>query len=111
MKLRRTTQRHGLKSTSYDPEFETKQDLRTAKHVDDINLTGVEANIDGYVRCVESVFGPCKVHKHTFTNCGVRYTKLANGDVEMDQDEYIKTLRPIKSYELTGKPAEQPATM
>ena len=30
--------------------------------------------------------------------------------MEMDQDEYIKTLRPITSSELTGAPAEEKAT-
>ena len=44
-----------------------------------------------------------------FTNCGVRYSKTAQ-DVSMDQDEYIKTLRPIQHPELTGAPAEAAAS-
>ena len=48
LKLRKTTQQIGLKSTSYDPEFEIKKDLLTAKHVDDINMAGTEAAIDNY---------------------------------------------------------------
>ena len=37
-------------------------------------------------------------------------TKLTNGDVTLDQDQYISTLRPITHDELTGAPADSPAT-
>ena len=110
LKLRRTTTRIGLQPTSFDAEFEIKRDLRTAKHVDDVNMTGTDQQIDTYVDAVEQVFGKCKVHKHQFTNCGVRHTKDSNGNVILDQDEYIKTLRPITSSELTGAPAQDKAT-
>ena len=80
-KLRKTTKRIGLQSTSFDPELEIKRDMRTAKHVDDINMTGTGRQIDEYVNAVEQVFGKCIVHKHQFTNCGVRHTKQSNGDV------------------------------
>ena len=82
--------------------------MRTAKH--DLNMTGLETEIDEYVLEVGKVFGKCKVNKHTFTNCGIWYTKLDNGDAQMDQDEYIGTLRPIVSSELTESPAEANAT-
>ena len=110
MKLRKTTRPLGLKPTSYDPEFEVKHDLLSAKHVDDVNLTGIEEAIDHYAGAVEKVFGKCKLNKHQFTNCGVQYTMLDNHDISMDQDAYIKTLRPIVSSELTGAPAEKEAT-
>ena len=90
--------------------FEIKKDLLTAKHVDDINMAGTEANIDGYAAEVEKVFGKCKLDKNQFTNCGVRYTLNSQHDVVMDQDEYIKTMRPIVSAELTGAGADDPAT-
>ena len=89
--------------------METKTDLRTAKHVDDVNMTGTESTIATYARAVEKVFGPCKTNKHEFTNVGVRHRKLENGDVTLDQDAYISTLRPIVSPDLTGKPAEAEA--
>ena len=41
MKLRKVTRIFGLKPTSYDEEFETSPSLLTAKHVDDINMTGM----------------------------------------------------------------------
>ena len=110
LKLRKTTTRIGLQPTSFDTEFEVKPDLRTAKHVDDVNMTGTDKCIDSYVTAVEQVFGKCKVHKHQFTNCDVRHTKNSNGDVILDQDEYIKTLRPIVSSELTGAPPQDKAT-
>eukprot|EP00959_Pyramimonas_sp_CCMP1952_P172067 3595328-Pyramimonas_sp.AAC.1 len=42
LKLRTTTRAMGLTPTSYDSEFEFSQDVLTAKHVDDINMTGLE---------------------------------------------------------------------
>ena len=110
LKLRKTTWATGLRGTSYDPEFEVKKDLLTAKHVDDVNMGGKEPMIDGYTEVVEKVFGKCKLNKHQFTNCGVQYTMDKDHNVIMDQDDYIKTLRPIVSTELTGASAEALAT-
>eukprot|EP00959_Pyramimonas_sp_CCMP1952_P100440 2100978-Pyramimonas_sp.AAC.1 len=53
LKLRTTTRAIGLTPTSYDPEYEFSQDLSTAKHVDDINMTGLGKNVDDYVQRVE----------------------------------------------------------
>ena len=111
LKLRATTQAIGLKPTCYDPEFEFNSNMRSAKHVDDINLTGQEKTLDEYVLKVEAIFGKCKLSKHSFTNCGVRYSKQQpKGNVEMDQDEYIKQLRPITHPELTGTSPTAPST-
>eukprot|EP00959_Pyramimonas_sp_CCMP1952_P173636 3628293-Pyramimonas_sp.AAC.1 len=73
-------------------------------------MTGLEKNIDDYVQRVELVFGKCKLNKHSYTNCAVRYTKNDQGDVIMDQDEYFKQLRPITHPELTGAAADAKAT-
>ena len=97
-------------STSYDPEFEIRKDLLTCKHVDDITMGGKDQSIDQYTKEVEKIFGKCKMNKRQFTNCGVRYTMLDNHDIALDQDEYISTLRPIVSSELTGAPADKDAT-
>eukprot|EP00959_Pyramimonas_sp_CCMP1952_P454863 9470628-Pyramimonas_sp.AAC.1 len=69
LKLRTTTRAIGLAPTSYDPEFEFSQDLFTAKHVDDNNMTGLQKNVDDYVQRVEKAFGKCKLNKHSHTNC------------------------------------------
>jgi len=73
-------------------------------------MTGTEKEIDHYTQQVEKIFGKCKLNKHQFTNCGVQYTKMPNGDVVLDQDAYIKTLRPIVHEELTGKNPDDKAT-
>ena len=73
-------------------------------------MAGTEAEIDKYTAAVEKVFGKCKLNKRDFTNCGVHYQMLDNGDVTMDQDDYIKTLRPIVHGDLTGAAADQDAT-
>ena len=77
--------------------------------MDDVNLAGTEKRIDSYTGIVEDTFGKCKIHKHDYTCIGVHHAKLENGDVISDQDEYIKTMRPIVSPELTGQPPEAPA--
>ena len=110
LKLRHITRGFGLRPTSFDEEFETSASLLTAKHVDDINMTGEASAIDRYVKCVETTFGECKLNKHSYTNCAVRYAKHDDGSVSLDQDEYIKQLRPIQHPELTGAPAESKAT-
>ena len=73
-------------------------------------MAGTEKDIDEYTRVVEKGFGKFKPSKHQFTNCGVRCTMTSNHDIVCDQDEYIKTLRPIVHPELTGQAAEKEAT-
>eukprot|EP00973_Karenia_brevis_P057710 8028227-Karenia_brevis.AAC.1 len=95
---------------TYDPEFEFKRNLTTAKHVDDINMGGTEKEIDDYHAAVERVTGKCKINKRQYANCGVRHTLQQNHDVILDQDDYISTLRPTVHPEFTGAPAEDLAT-
>eukprot|EP00959_Pyramimonas_sp_CCMP1952_P352558 7386521-Pyramimonas_sp.AAC.1 len=86
-KHRRATRGFGLRPTSYDEEFETGNNLLTAKHVNGIDMAGTEGTIDKYIKCVGDTFGKCKLNKHTYTNCAVRYTKDEDGNVTLDQDE------------------------
>eukprot|EP00959_Pyramimonas_sp_CCMP1952_P257114 5372226-Pyramimonas_sp.AAC.1 len=73
-------------------------------------MAGTEDTIDKYVKCDEHTFGQCKLDKHTYTNCAVRYTKDEDGNVTLDQAEYINQLRPIQHPELTGADADADAT-
>eukprot|EP00959_Pyramimonas_sp_CCMP1952_P408830 8567680-Pyramimonas_sp.AAC.1 len=73
-------------------------------------MTGPQKNVDDYVQRVEKVFGKCKLNKHSHTNCAVRYARNEQGDAIMDQDEYIKQLRPITHPELAGAAADAKAT-
>eukprot|EP00959_Pyramimonas_sp_CCMP1952_P431165 9030221-Pyramimonas_sp.AAC.1 len=110
LKLRRITRGFGLRPTSYDEEFETSDNMLTAKHVDDINMAGTEDTIGKYATCVANIFGKCKLNRHTYTNCAVRYTKDEDGNITLDQDAYIKQLRPIQHPELTSADADAQAT-
>ena len=51
------------------------------------------SNIGAFAKAVEKVFGTYKINEHEFTNVGIRHRQLANGDVTLDQDAYISTLR------------------
>eukprot|EP00959_Pyramimonas_sp_CCMP1952_P395913 8295643-Pyramimonas_sp.AAC.1 len=95
---------------SNDEEFETSSNLLTAKHVDDINVAGTEDTIGKHVKSVEDTFGKCNLNKHTCTNCAAMYSKDEDGNVNLDQDGYIKQLRPIQHPDLTGADADAEAS-
>ena len=59
---------------------------------------------------MEATFGEVKLNKHSYTCVGVRQQKLPDGSVQLDQDEYIKTMRPIVHPDLTGSKPEDRAT-
>eukprot|EP00974_Lingulodinium_polyedra_P047643 4572425-Lingulodinium_polyedra.AAC.1 len=63
-------------------------DMRSAKHVDDVTMTGKEKLVDAYVSHVEHTFGNAR-SINTYTNCGVRYENKPDGSVVMGQAEYI----------------------
>eukprot|EP00959_Pyramimonas_sp_CCMP1952_P016586 351721-Pyramimonas_sp.AAC.1 len=86
------------------------KDLLAAKQVDDINMAGTANNIDDYVKKVERVFGTCKLNKNTYINCALRCSMDSDGGVTMDQDEYIKQLRPISQPDLVGANPEHKAS-
>eukprot|EP00959_Pyramimonas_sp_CCMP1952_P194479 4066520-Pyramimonas_sp.AAC.2 len=109
LKLRRATRGFGLRPASYDEEFETSNNQLTAKHVD-INMAGTEDTIDKYVKYVEDTCGKCELNKQTCTDCAVIYTKDGGGIVTLDQDGYIKQLRPIQHPDLTGADADAQAS-
>eukprot|EP00959_Pyramimonas_sp_CCMP1952_P277101 5792488-Pyramimonas_sp.AAC.1 len=73
-------------------------------------MAGTEDTIDKYVKCGGGTLGKCKFNKHTYTNCAVRYTKDEDGNVTLDQYEYIKQPRPIQLPKLTGADADAQAT-
>eukprot|EP00959_Pyramimonas_sp_CCMP1952_P095778 2002664-Pyramimonas_sp.AAC.1 len=73
-------------------------------------MASTEGTIDKYVTCVEDTFGKCNLNKHTCANCAVRYTNDEDGHATLDQDEYIKQLRPIQHPELTGADVGAQAT-
>ena len=66
--------------------------------------------MDKHVQGVEKIFGTCTLNDHACGNCTVRYAELANGGVTMDQDDYVKQLRPMQRPELTGTASEEKAT-
>eukprot|EP00959_Pyramimonas_sp_CCMP1952_P308669 6460325-Pyramimonas_sp.AAC.1 len=74
-------------------------------------MAGTADAIGKYAKCVEDMFGECKFNKHTYTYCDVIYIKDDDGNVTLDQDEYIKQPRRIQHPELTsagGRHVRQP---
>jgi hypothetical protein len=98
----------GLRPTTMDPELEVKHNAAgrlvalQGKHVDDIKIGAISSEMRLIITAIEKVFGKVTYAKSKFSNCGVRHTHLDNGDVVMDQDEYIAALIPISHADLTG---------
>ena len=117
MKLAKFT-RHpkiGLKPALYDGELELKfRDgrlvLMLAKHVDDLKVAGEPQEVKNLIAHLESGFGKLTYSEGTFTNCGLRHCRLEDGTIQMDQNEYISAMRPIRHPELTGRPSSDPCT-
>ena len=98
----------GLRPTLYDSELEVKHVsgnlvLMVAKHVDDLKVAGEPAEVDRLIQCLQSEFGKLTFHENVFTNCGLRHRRLDDGSVQLDQDEYISAMKPIRHAELTGR--------
>ena len=79
-----------------------------AKHVDDLKLTGDKKIIVWVLQQIEKVFGELKIIWHEFTNCGIRHIQVKETlEISLDQEEYIKNLKPIQHAELSGPSAER----
>ena len=85
-------------------------ELLGSKHVDDIKVGSGPATTARFITSLESVFGKGEldVTPRNFTNCGIRHTRTQTG-YEVDQTEYLRSLKPIVSSELTGRPGESNA--
>eukprot|EP00959_Pyramimonas_sp_CCMP1952_P400784 8398287-Pyramimonas_sp.AAC.1 len=64
-------------------------------------MAGTEDTSEKYVSCVEDIFGKCRLNKHTYTNCAVRYTEDEDGNATLDQDGSIQQLSLIHISEPT----------
>ena len=105
----------GLTPTLYDSELEVKLKdgrivLMLAKHVDDLKVAGEPHEVDALVTHLESGFGKLTFSENCFTNCGLRHTRLPDGSIEMDQDEYISAMKAIRHPELTGRNSNEPCS-
>ena len=99
--------------TSVDNELVVKFDQGhlvciMAKHVDDLKLTGKTDVIVWVLTQIEKVFGELKIIWHEFTNCGLRHIQdKTTLEISLDQEEYIKNLKPIQHAELSGPSSER----
>ena len=118
LKLAEVTQAEdcGMTPTAIDPELEMLYEkdkgvtMLMTKHVDDLKIGGLPPRPEQVLLRIEKVFGPMARNKEEFTNCGVHQKRHSNGDIEWDQDEYIKDLIPIQHPDLVGrKPEDTPS--
>jgi hypothetical protein len=76
------------------------------KHVDDLKIATDTVRADNITSKLEAVFGKLVVTRRKFVNCGVEHEQHANGDITLNQDNYIKALIPITHPALTGAPGD-----
>ena len=113
IKLSEATNRvFGAKPCSVDDQLIMRHganglDLIGTKHVDDIKIGGTAQAKAEMIKALEHVFGKGEldITPTNFTNCGVRHAKTDFG-YEIDQTEYLKSLKPIIHQELTGQPGD-----
>ena len=77
-----------------------------AKHVDDVKIGGSRATVQAVIAPLERAFGKLTYHEQDFTNVGVHHKVHPDGSVELDQDEYIRALKPIVHPDLVGLSSE-----
>eukprot|EP00439_Symbiodinium_sp_Y106_P049299 s2398_g6.t1 len=118
LKLARYTRdpKIGLEPTLYDSELEVKFRegrivLMLAKHVDDLKVAGEPQEVDRLIQHLESGFGKLAYSEKQFTNCGLRHTRMDDGSIQMDQDEYISAMKQIRHPELTGRSSSEPCSV
>ncbi|CAE7210155.1 unnamed protein product [Symbiodinium sp. CCMP2456] len=80
-----------LKPSMFDSELELKHIdgelvLLVAKHVDDLKVAGEPHEVDNLIQQLQVEFGKL----------------LLDGSVQLDQNEYIDAMKPIRHPELTG---------
>ena len=117
LKLAKVT-RHveiGLQPLSSDPECEVKHRdgklvLMIAKHVDDIKITGEEAEVQRLIAAIEHVSGKMDRNDTDFTCVGIHHVRSRDGTIILDQNEYISAMKPIVHPDLVGKPADEACT-
>ena len=79
-----------------------------AKHVDDLKLTGERKIIEEILKQIQDVFGELKIEWHSFTNCGLRHIQdPGTFGITLDQEEYVKNLKPIIHGDLKGQSSEK----
>ena len=105
----------GLHPSLYDTELEMKHVqgrlvLILVKHVDDIKIAGEPREVDALVAHLKSGFGKLTCQEDFFTNCGLKHVRHPDGSVEMNQDDYISAMKPIRHPELTGRSSDAPCT-
>ena len=102
----------GLKPLSGDPETEVKHVngrlvLIICKHVDDLKIAGVESEVQNLILSLEKVFGKIDRNDGDFTCVGIHHSRKPDGSIELDQDEYISSMKPIIHADLTSRAPEE----
>lgn len=81
--------------------------LIICKHVDDLKIAGVESEVQNLILSLEKVFGKIDRNDGDFTCVGIHHSRKPDGSIELDQDEYISSMKPIIHADLTSRAPEE----
>ena len=109
--LASVTRSIGLKPISKDPECEVKHKngrlvLIIAKHVDDIQITGEESEVQALLEALKRTFGKIGRNDNGFTCIGIHHFRNKSASISVGQHEYIKPMNPIRHPDLVGSDAD-----
>ena len=62
------------------------------------------------IPAMEEVFGKLDHTEIEFTNTGVRHRRFSDGAITLDQDDYIRDIKPIIDKEMIGATSDAEAS-
>eukprot|EP00971_Amphidinium_carterae_P114418 2267140-Amphidinium_carterae.1 len=65
-------------------------------HVDDCGVTGTPSFMEWIIAALTARFGKLAEHGMPMTHVGVRHTRLKDGAIKLDQEEFLESITPIK---------------
>ena len=104
--LRRVLTEIGLQSVRADEQLFVKHDEKNALvlilsvHVDDLKISGLDAQVQRALKILEHHFDQLKLEKDNFEHLGLRHSLEADGSRRLSQQHYVAELKPIADQDL-----------
>ena len=104
--LKRVLSEIGLVAIRVDEQLYVKHDknsvliLILSVHVDDLKLSGLDAEIQRTLKILEHHFDQLKLEKDCFEHLGLKHSLLPDGSRSISQMHYVAELKPIPDKDL-----------
>ena len=111
--LQKVLKKLGLVATQADPQFFIRHNehgqlvLAMTTHVDDLKITGHDAEIAKVIKGLEEAFDTLKLEYDNFEHLGLRHTLNKDMSRSISQNHYIAELKPIADADIRLMNPEQ----